>query len=376
MGVKAIHLFHHNDLDGRMSAAYFYQFIRKYDRAYTKTIFYEIDYVADIKDKLSKLRKGDMVVFLDYSFSNDNNWNTFTDLWAKMENKIIWIDHHATSTERFYYFRDKALHNIGCVTDHNDNKTFYYTSEMVEVYYTKGYCATYATWCYAYAKLHNLYVGTVDIPRDVPLMIEYVDSYDCWKLHMPNTIEFEYGIYRYTPNPRKILRKLGYPDDLSMFSVDSDSNIELERSIIKKITNEAATIRYYIDNRNEIFKERNAFELDIKINNDSLHCLALNTHGNSTVFGNSIKEYDIVIPFYMTNEGLWKYSLFSDNDFKDRSSCRTIAEALRYTKGAISGGGHDNAAGFVLTKQIFKPDTTIEIKKTLFGKYKYKILIK
>ena len=70
-GVRAVHVYHHNDMDGKMSAAYFFNFIKRYDKSYTRTIFHSIDYSVEID--LENIHKNDMVVFLDYSFSNSKN---------------------------------------------------------------------------------------------------------------------------------------------------------------------------------------------------------------------------------------------------------------------------------------------------------------
>ena len=61
------------------------------------------------------------------------------------------------------------------------------------------------------------------------------------------------------------------------------------------------------------------------------------------MFGDKIKEYDAVIPFYYIN-GKWKYSIFTE---KDNVDCESIAKYY-------GGGGHKKAAGWVIDDLIFE----------------------
>ena len=390
-GVRAVHVYHHNDMDGKMSAAYFFNFIKRYDKSYTRTIFHSIDYSVEID--LENIHKNDMVVFLDYSFSNSKNWEGFINLINKKDNDILWIDHHKTSEDRFEYFLNKTEENEKCdgldddctitkMYDSINGNIFYYNEPKLTVYYTKDYCATYATWVYCHTMLNNIdknadYELYLDPTKNnVPLMVQYVDSYDCWKMNKPNTHDFNYAMDRYINKPKKVFDKLTYPEDLDIFVENSELRT-FEKGIIKTIVSDGKKIHAYLDTRNRSIRcNGGKIEFNIRIGHNFYRCVAMNIHGNSMVFGELYNEYDIVCPFHMlnTNNGCWKYSLFSRLRFENGAkTCEDIAKAIGSTKDAFSGGGHSNAAGFVLKKQIITPGCTININKNIFGNYKIKV---
>ena len=72
--MKTAHMFHHNDWDGKMSAAVMYQYFREARPDVEDYRFYEVDYTLDLgNDVKADFNPGDVIVFTDYSFSKESN---------------------------------------------------------------------------------------------------------------------------------------------------------------------------------------------------------------------------------------------------------------------------------------------------------------
>jgi nanoRNase/pAp phosphatase (c-di-AMP/oligoRNAs hydrolase) len=84
------------------------------------------------------------------------------------------------------------------------------------------------------------------------------------------------------------------------------------------------------------------------------------------MFGDRIKDYDIVIGFHY-NGKQYIYSLYTS---KDNINCADIAKKIGSISG-LGGGGHTQAAGFQMYNRIIENDCILHIKNKIFKKNKY-----
>lgn len=394
--MQALHIFHHNDLDGRMSAALVYAYYKKYRTNYRKFIMHEVDYSMELD--FSSIPAGDAIAFVDYSFSGDNNWNKFVRLIEKKSNYCIWIDHHASSKDRLLYFEElyKTNHknaksikanngdmssHISSANDKDDSIAYEYIDSNTYVFFSDKYCATWLCY-YVYSNkvanevLHlNEGYYFFDEPDLVPILVRYVDSWDTWKKNIPATDEFNYGCFTLSKDPKLIInQRLGY-EVWRIFNPEDDAYKEREDRFIKDIINKGFAIKDYNENVNAGTRKGCMFEFYIVDNRHDdgtrvYKCAGMNTTiFNSSVFGDEVyNEYDMVCPFSMNKDGFWRYSLFSHiKDWNGKTSCKDIAEFIGHLKYSLSGGGHLGSAGFITTKKLIHPNCVLMLKDGLFG---------
>ena len=341
-----VFIYHHNDMDGKVSGSLCYYYERYINNIKEDNIhLFEIDYEYEFKEKINPF---DIVYFVDYSFSKKCNISFLEEL-IYMNVKVIWIDHHKSSIDLI-----------------NDNHSLKTLLELNAEYYeiNTSYCATYLVYHYLYSKINNA------IPSYVPMLIRYVDSYDCWKHNMENTHEFHNG-FRYANLPVTTLfsnvktNRYNKLVDINIFE-NYKQDKDPTRAFVNKCIRTGTIINQYINDNNENECKFASFEFTIDYFGTKLKCVALNIHGASQVFGDRIKTYDIVVPFIFKGTQ-FKYSMFTDKDYID---CSTIVKCLDIDN--LGAGGHAKAAGFQTKNLILRKDCTIIINKSLFGKTKIK----
>lgn len=375
--MKAYHICYHTDEDGLATAAVIYEYLKrvnKEDKKRTLYFFYKIDYTMDLKEVLpDDIPSGDEIYFVDYSFSNMNNLKYVLELSNKDIN-IIWIDHHKTSQDII----DNYFNSTCQVLNMYPNFHYFINTE---------YCGAYLAYFYAYIKInYNIaiekikpHLSILDDDLNIPLYIKYVDSWDTWKHNMPNTTEFNIGIRSIRRTPKNALSfMLDYKSNLinKLFSNDDNDFKEIEKYMqtnINKIINTGKTIKLYQDIENESICNEYGFKFDIieyvsLYESHTYHCFAVNKRGNSTMFGDKINEYDIVVPFQF-NGSKYVYSLYTNKEYVD---CEDLAKKLgNYNK--LGGGGHKQAAGFQTYNQLIEANCIININKKIFTNNNYKI---
>ena len=366
--MRGYHICYHTDEDGLASAAIIYEYLKlknKNDKK-AKYFFYKIDYTMDLEEVIPEsIPVEDEIYFVDYSFSNRDNLEYALELSNKCK-KVIWIDHHITSED---IVNGNEFKDIGIDKYHN----FY------PFIYTK-YCAAYLCYAYAYNDINKTKNKWYDIDY-VPWYIEYVDSWDTWKHDMPNTTEFNIGITseenRTPKNAIGAIFKFNSSLISKFFSKNPD-DIELLEGYMKRYTmniiSKGKNIKSYIDNENKSLCDNYAFEFILAdktaniFDRSMYNCLALNKRGNSTMFGDKINDYDIVVAFQF-NGTCYRYSLFTADPDVD---CELLAKKLGSIDG-LGGGGHTKAAGFQTYNQILKADHVLCIENKLFRKNKYRL---
>lgn len=321
---KAI-IVHHNDMDGIFSGALIYDYEKNKNKTdWVKCI--EVDYTINLNDILKEdVSLNDLTVyFVDYSFSKKENVDVVNKI-LNNGNKVVWIDHHKSSENVFYEMPDNN-ENIVCIVN-------------------TEYCA--AVLCYEY-------ITSLKNDKNI---LKYVNSWDIWKHDMINDREFKEGFTDNHYTAESFGEIIG--------GLLEDENKEQE--FIYECISKGKSICNYLDDNNESLCKSNGFEFRIDYFGKEIKCFALNQYGNSTVFGNRINEYDIVV-LIKFNGDQFVYSLYSN---KDEIDCSEIASALGTFDG-LGGGGHKGAAGFQVYENIIYKDNTLKIYKS-FGKTKVKV---
>lgn len=355
---RNVFIYCHDDTDGNGACSIIYEMYKNLgiDTHYIE--HEEIDYTKNIDSDM--FDEYDIVYFVDYSFSEKSNIEALISLVKEIGCTVVWIDHHKSSLD---LINSGEIESIKC----NSNFLYFINTE---------YCAT--VLCYLFAKyiisenilniciinVSNLdyMVYSLDI-SSLPLVIQYVDSHDTWKHNKENTTEFIYGV----------MSSGITPDTFMSIAVNSNNkcifdNVMCDR-YVNRCINAGKKIKAYLDNNNMKLRSKNGFEFKIIFNDITYNCYALNTVGNSTVFGDLFNEYDIVCPFSYNGE-MYKYSLFTS---KEDIECDIIAKHLGSIDD-LGGGGHRQAAGFQTLEQILGDGYTLRIKKKLFGS-RYKVQI-
>ena len=149
---------HHNDLDGRCSAA----IVRRYFKEGIDVVFHETDY----KDPVPLGRvAGEDVVIVDFSYKPDDMLNI-----VELANSVVWIDHHATA-------RDYPYQYLPGLRDFADK--------------SKSGCEL--TW------LH--YFPT----EQMPMAVQLIGDYDKWALSLEDSKVFYEGMKLEKHGPEEYL---------------------------------------------------------------------------------------------------------------------------------------------------------------------------
>jgi hypothetical protein len=338
---KAVHIFHHNDLDGRASGGLWYEYFNRYRDDVSMYFMHEIDYRAHLNEKIYK---DDIVVFVDYSFSSEDNLKYFKDL-INGGYEVYWIDHHATSVDVL----DKLI-----MVDSIRLENFHYKIDT-------SYCATYLSYQFIYDKL----IKNIN-PIVIPEVVKYIDSYDCWKMNMPDTIAFDYGINGLQYTAKNFFRTQVFNDICFNIFMYGDDEQKKEAEFIARMIDTGSKVQEY--NATTNLKSVKACGFPVQVVDDvqdrAYIGFAMNVRGNSLVFGDLINKYDFVLSFIHTNNHIWKYSIFSATE-KD-VDCAYLAKIFGKIDN-LGGGGHIHAAGFQTKTCIFDKGDTIDIRKPLLS---------
>lgn len=309
MSMGKVYVYHHNDHDGIVAAGILYKYyLKKQNYSIDDIVFNMVDYTMDLNFDHIDLEY-DIVFFLDYSFSNENNRREFESLLKRrtVDSDVTWIDHHKSS--------------IGLFNDYN-------------IYGIRDISLCGAAWTYLWAKGVALqfinttkeYSKTFHESTDIPLYLKYIDDYDCWKGLYKMTNDFHYGL------------NVSSPWDGNMKSLLKD-----DHDFIAKICTTGEAIQNYLNFENkEYHVDMYGFEYTLPEEHGGYKCFCMNRKGNSLMFGDKVNEYDAVIPFYYNN-GKWTYSMFT---IKDNVDCEATARSY-------GGGGHLKAAGWSIDRFIF-----------------------
>lgn len=337
-------VYHHNDMDGKGAANEIYTWLTMNHIQPAPSSFIQRGY----DEEFNSSDYANKVVFIvDLSFTKES----IKKLFAICEgaSKVIWMDHHESS--------------VKVIEDDDIREKL---SKYKNLKYFVNQQASGAMLCYLFRMnvIHPAnsincldceieYVGDIKGSGEirftdeeanstttiVPLYIKYIDLWDRWvygDYTMP--VFFNYGVGLHHTGI------FAYPDKTATEKTYNEAFWKAIKNstYINRILDEGKIAKKYFDHTSRSAISSRSYECTIQ----GHKALVVNAGGNSQVFGDKIKDYDLVVIWtYNGKNGLYQYSLYSDG----KVNCAEIATSIN-----PEGGGHPGAAGFSSDKLLFK----------------------
>lgn len=274
--------YHSADLDGKCSAAIVHL-------AHPHAELCPINYGQPFP--WERIAPGETVYMVDFSLQ------PFSDMQRLQEHAmLVWIDHHKSAIE------DAAAAGWREADTQEGSVTVYGIRRS-------GIGACALTWEY-------LYPSTV-----LPFAVRMLAEYDVWNHAHPTCLPFQYGMRLRDNGP---MAQLWYT---LLWLRDADK--------VDRISHAGSVVRKYQSRQDEICARTCAFETTL----DGLRVIAINRGPTNSQLFDSVYDparHHAMLAFYVTRDGRWSVSLYSDRDDVD---CSAVAKAR-------GGGGHKGAAGF------------------------------
>ena len=274
-------IYHIADHDGKGSAAI------------VKSIYPEIELLGlnhDMEIPYDEILKHDKIVVCDISLPVDFMFK------LSQEKEFVGIDHHISVIEQY------------------ENKLKSEGLEPIKGIRRVGTAAMILTWEYFYPN------------KELPLGIKLLGLNDIFDLRDKRVRAFEYAMQAIGVNrPTDKVWK-----ELIEDTMDIDSMVEKGKAILS-----------YIRNRNFRLVRAEAFVSEF----EGYKCICANMPQGYSEFYDSldnIKDYDVMINFFMNKKNCWNLSFYTAKDDVDVSK---IAEKF-------GGGGHAKAAGASSLKEL------------------------
>lgn len=274
-------IYHIADHDGKGSAAI------------VKSVYPDIELMGlnhDMEIDYDEIEKHDKIVVCDISLPVDVMFK------LSQEKDFVWIDHHISVIEQYEnMLKEKNL-------------------EPIKGIRRVGTAAMVLTWEYFYPN------------KEVPLGIKLLGLNDIFDLRDKRVRAFEYAMQAIGVNrpTDKIWKEV--IDD----TMDIPSMVEKGKAILS-----------YIRNRNFRLVRAEAFVSEF----EGYKCICANIPQGYSEFYDSldnIRDYDVMINFFMNKKNCWNLSFYTAKDNVDVSK---LAEKF-------GGGGHAKAAGASSLKEL------------------------
>jgi len=273
-------IYHLADHDGKGSAAI------------VKSVYPEVEFMPlnhDTEINYKEIEKHEKIIICDIALPLEYMFelNAVKDL--------IWIDHHLSVIEE-YEQKIKEGH------------------APIRGIRQVGTAAIILTWNYFYPK------------KKVPLGIKLLGLNDVFDLQDKRVRPFEYAMQSLGVN------KPGEPIWAQLIADEVEINPMVEKG---------RAILSYIHNRNYRLSRAQAFVTEF----DGLRCICANIAQGYSEFYDSlddIKEYDVMINFFMNKKNCWNLSFYTAKDDVDVSKLAA----------KFGGGGHAKAAGASALKEL------------------------
>jgi len=255
-------IFHHNDLDGRCSAAIALRWAEANGEIKGDLKVVEVDYKDSVD--LSEVKNEELIIIVDFSFKPE----VIKKILEKTED-IFWIDHHKTAQHYPYQYLDG-------LRDFSD----------------KGKSGCELTW--------EFFHGEEMIPEGVVL----IGDYDKWALKFqPQCFEFYEGLKLNLTTPKSTIW---------------DAILSHDSMLLRKIKDEGKIAICYRDNYCE--KICNDFGYDIEWEGHKAFATNFYQFG-SKGFGNRMEQYDFCAA-YIHDGHRFTVSIYSIKDVDVSEICK------------------------------------------------------
>lgn len=338
-------IFHHDDNDGKAAAAIVLNSV--YNSGTGSCTLVECNYTKTLEEYVNSVNDWancKNLYIVDYSLSTDADLQFLYTLYTTLGDRLIWIDHHKTSMEKLnspLYDDLKEIPGLRINGISGCGLTWVY---MLTKYILVGNSSIQEKLSSVfidpvYSEYLSMYNNTERVvsPKtaisilkntNCPLFIQYIHRYDIWDTD-DKVIYFKYGFGEQGP----------YDIEHIITTYGGD-----EQNYVEDIISTGKLIYDNIMSENKNHVTENGFEVSVVYGDIIYNALALNTNRfSSLTFGDSIKEYDLVIPFSFDGQR-WRYSMYTEKDDVDVSVLCTV----------MGGGGHKKASGFSSDRFIFE----------------------
>lgn len=332
--------YHHNDMDGKGAGNEVYEFLTNSGIHCTPSMFIQRGY----DEPFSEQDYANKTVYIvDLSFTEESIKKLYTI--CEGASSVTWIDHHKSS---IMCIEDddirKKLASYGNLTYFVNNGacgallTHLWLTDEIDTQYKNEQSLDFQ-FEYVAGKLRitDPEAGSKDIV--IPQRLRLIDLWDRWVYgEYMKPVYFNYGCGLHNSS------LFAYKDKDATEKTYNDGFWRALKShtYITKLLDEGYIAKQYSDSQSARNLAARGYECDIL----GHKALVLNMEGSSMVFGNKIKDYDVVCLWqYDGKLGKYKYSLYSEG----KVDCAELA-----TKLDPNGGGHEGAAGFSSDKLIFK----------------------
>lgn len=299
--------FYHADPDGKLSAYWVKNHVKKYETGYKQDKFIPLEYKDPVP--LDEVAPGERVYIVDFSFQPE----VMKALIAKVGDisLITWIDHHKTVIGTNLDL-EKQMPGLRCAK--------YAACVLSYIYFNTPFGISKNR-----ERQKDAYIVD-DIPEDifqqVPRFCQLVGDYDAWRWDFGDEALFFYtGIQASNTAPESHLWETLCNNPETLDSVIKDGKL--------------------IVSYKEQFAKEYTQTWGFKTTIDGFSAYACNIARPGSIFFESLKEHpDILIGFVQSSNG-YQVSLYSD-----RIDVGNIAKKF-------GGGGHKGAAGFYCTTLPF-----------------------
>ena len=305
---------HHNDRDGYMAASCVVLKHRDNMPVYTRAVDYKEPLSETYREE--QYEEADLIYLVDYSISTKEN----IDFAYKYRDKIVWIDHHASSLRTLEKEPElRQLAGYRCVGLSG--------ALLAWIWYKEDVLSMYLTYyVHHHDELTDDEVTELIKALNPPALILYTHLYDTWHID-GRVINFNFGNFSF--------------DDTHICAYNIEHYDEEE---IEAIIENGEIIHEYVVSENQGIITEYGTEITILYGTIQYSCIAVNMHRpNSLKFGRYADRYDILMPFYWNGTG-FTYSLY-----KGMLSDKTKDLDLSKIAESFGGGGHPNAAGFTIS---------------------------
>jgi oligoribonuclease NrnB/cAMP/cGMP phosphodiesterase (DHH superfamily) len=296
---KTIHIWHHNDNDGRC-AAYIARMAMEHKHQIKSITFYEMTY--DKITDFSEVQPEDICIIVDFSFKKE-----VMQILLDTKAHVIWIDHHKYAIE--------ALKDVRC-PDGTEISGLRRTTDS----------ASLLAWEY-------FKIAPFIMP---PYAVRLVDDYDAWKHKLPEDIDFLRGSELFDCSP----------------AIDHKSNFWTATIIDgtwKHVANQGRIINLHQKEHNK--SKLKAIGWVGMLRGFDRFVLCLNGMRGSQSFESCPHPFDVLCA-YEHKGNMFTVSLYSNRGVD-------VSELAKQ----FGGGGHAGAAGFVCRElpimyvEPYTPDT-------------------